>query len=295
MKRDYLFEREPGRFALVVGNADYEHLGSLQSAKLDAKTISASLARLGFIVSSYDRLPTVRHFEQKILPAFRERIQPGDLIVFYFSGHGFEYGPDNYIAPGNLPLVVTRETIAESAIAVGEIEEYFARQSPALVLMLIDACRTIAGFVIREASDRSVASEKVAARTTSPERINIVEAYAARAGSAALASNDRSTLSPFTKSLAAHIGTKGVELLAMLRDVAADVLLATHEAQTPAVVSWSPSDVCLNPTDDIRKQEREAWLAALSANTREEVELFSYRHGLSSYAAAARQWLIDDG
>ena len=60
--RDYLFEREPARLALVVGNSDYEHLGSLHSAKLDAREMSTRLKRLGFAVTLVTRLASVRAF-----------------------------------------------------------------------------------------------------------------------------------------------------------------------------------------------------------------------------------------
>ena len=288
---DYLFEREPARHALVVANADYKHLGPLHSAKLDATAIARCLAQLGFTITLVPRLPSVRAFEDDVLPAFRKSIQRGDMVVFYFSGHGFAYGPHNFIAPADLPLAVDDNTIAANAIAVEGIEDYFARQSPGVVLMLIDACRTIAGFVIKDSGHRDLASSRATRQVGSPERINIVEAYAARAGSAALASNAGATLSPFTKSLCAHIAMGGAELSAMLKDVAADVLLATNQSQSPGVVSWAACDVYLNPSDEIRAREREAWLAALNANTCEAVQRFAYRHALSRFAAAARQWL----
>ena len=232
------------------------------------------------------------HFEDEILPAFRNNIQRGDLVVFYFSGHGFAYGPDNYIAPADLPLVITGNSIAQHAIAVEAIEDYFARRSPGVVLMLIDACRTIAGFVIK-GSNRNVVARGVVASVGRPERVNTIEGYAARFGSVALASNAVSTLSPFTKSLTTHIATKGTELSAMLRNVATDVLLATNQMQSPGFVSWSATDAYLNPTPEIRAREKEAWLAALKADSKEEVERFGCRHALSRHAAAAHQWLND--
>jgi len=291
--RDYLFEREPARLALVVGNSDYEHLGPLHSAKFDAKEMSTRLKQLGFTVTLVTRLSSVRHFEDDILPAFRNNIQRGDLVVFYFSGHGFAYGPDNYIAPADLPPVVPGPMMGDHGIAVAAIEDYFARQSPGVVVMLIDACRAIAGFVIKESGTQNLVPSGLPAHVGSPERINTIEGYAARAGSIAIASTTGTELSPFTKSLSAHIEMKGVELSEMFRDVAADVLLATNQSQTPGIVSWSTSEVYLNPTDGIRAREKEAWVAALSSGSREVIERFSYRRALSRHAGAACLWLKD--
>ena len=292
--QDYLFEREPARLALVVGNPDYKYLAPLHSAKLDAEQIAAKLKALDFIVTYAPQLPRVRDFEDSVMPAFRKNIQRGDVVVFYFSGHGFAYGPHNYIAPADLPLVVTDQTVADNAIAVEGLEDYFARRQPGLILMLIDACRTIGGFVIRDSRNQNLVAKGVAEHAQSAGGINTVEGYAARAGSAALGSNSGSALSPFTNSLAAHIEKKGAEFGAMFKDVAADVLLATHQLQNPGIVNWSASDLYLNPTDDIRAQEKEAWFAALSGNSWDEVQRYSYRHAVSRYAAAARQWLEDN-
>ncbi|HEY4955871.1 MAG TPA: caspase family protein [Gemmatimonadaceae bacterium] len=290
-ERDYLWEREPSRFALVIGNAEYKHLALLESAKLDAEQMSGVLKRLGFTVTLVSRLPSVRNFEDSILPAFRKNIQRGDVVVFYFSGHGFAYGPHNYIAPADLPLVVSAELVGECAIAVESIEDYFARRSPGVVLMLIDACRAIGGFVIRASDNRNVVASGVAERARASESMNVVEAYAARAGSIALGSNAGDALSPFTRSLVAHIEMKDAEFTAMLRDVAADVLLTTHDSQCPGIVSWSACDLYLNPTARTHAQEKEAWLAALGSGAWDEVQRFTYRHALSRHAAAARQWL----
>jgi len=181
--RNYLFEHEPGRHALVLGNSDYDNLAPLHSARLDAKRMSAELEQLGFAVTLVTRLPSVRAFEDDVLPPFRDTIKPGDMVLFYFSGHGFAYGPNNFLAPANLPLVVSGERVSECAIAVESVEDYLARQSPGVVLMFIDACRTIAGLVIKDSGTPSVVSASMR-RVASPERIDIVEAFAARAGNA---------------------------------------------------------------------------------------------------------------
>jgi hypothetical protein len=121
--------------------------------------------------------------------------------------------------------------------------------------------------------------------------MNVVEAYAARAGSIALASNAGNALSPFTSSLAVRIEMKDAEFATMFRDVAADVAVATGQSQRPGIVSWSACDLYLNPTAKTRAQENEAWLAALGSGAWHEVQRFTYRHALSRHAAAARQWL----
>src|SRR5690349_8522222 len=108
---DYLFEREPGRHALVIGNSNYQHISGIPSAALDAQKVAARLRELNFNVTEPGELVSVRALEDEILPAFRKPIDPGDLVVFYFSGHGFSYGPSNYLAPTALPAQVNEQDL----------------------------------------------------------------------------------------------------------------------------------------------------------------------------------------
>jgi hypothetical protein len=124
--------------------------------------------------------------------------------------------------------------------------------------------------------------------------VNTLVGYATRPGAPALGSTAAGVLSPFTKSLAAHIGKPGLEFAAIYRHVIREVRHETQNAQDPGLILGSVADLYLLPTDQIRALQREAWLAALSSNRRGDIQLFSEWYSVSRHAAAARQWLEDN-
>ena len=140
---DYLFEREPRRHALVIGNAQYSNLAPMPSANVDQLQVVNCLRALNFDVMDTSVLKSVRAFEDDVLPAFRRKIDPGDIVVFYFSGHGFSYGPHNFIAPLELPSRVKENDLLDVAIALENVESVIAARRPGIVVVIIDACRTI--------------------------------------------------------------------------------------------------------------------------------------------------------
>ena len=138
-------EREPGRFALVVGDSAYEHLPRLPSSATDVLRVAEKLRALRFSVD-VAKLSTVSDFEMNVLKPFASKLAAGDVAVIYFSGHGFSYGPHNWFAPLNMPASVTEGSLTDVAVSVENIGSYISQKLPALVLVLADACRAITNF-----------------------------------------------------------------------------------------------------------------------------------------------------
>ena len=84
------------RYALVIGNSNYED-APLRNPVHDADAMAATLARLGF---SVDKKTDVAHQEmEEAIRAFANRIGPGDVALFYYSGHGSQVKGLNYLIP----------------------------------------------------------------------------------------------------------------------------------------------------------------------------------------------------
>jgi hypothetical protein len=290
----YLGEREPGRHALVIGNSTYVHAGQIPSAALDAERVAERLTRLGFEVKVVLGVASSRQFEDEILPVFRQTVEPGDLVVFYFSGHGFTYGPDNFLAPLDLPLTLRESQVVDVAISVENLEDYFGKRTPGLIVLLIDACRTIGGFVIADMMNNNVVGKSLAEPRYRSRNVNTVIGFATRPGREALGSAAADKLSIFTSSLVAHLADVDWEFDRLFKQVASEVLEATDDRQQPGLWDWSATELYLNPSQAILGLQKEAWLAALGSNKRESVQRFTRRFAMSRHAAAARQWLIDN-
>jgi Caspase domain len=92
------------RIALVIGNAAYAS-GPLQNALNDAGLVAEALRSIGFDIvdgadlGQADMVRTVRDFVGKV-----EAAGPGAVAFVYFSGYGFAYEGDNYLAAADARL-----------------------------------------------------------------------------------------------------------------------------------------------------------------------------------------------
>lgn len=295
--RDYLAESEPRRLALLIGNARYAHLSPLPGIVIDVDLMQARLRELGFQVTRHDDVASVAQFEDDVLPAFRKQIQAGDLVVFYFSGHGFAHGADQYLALADTDLRIDTRRLADVAIAVESLQGYLSRPLPGLLLLVIDACRGIGGFEIEGAGySGSLLKGASPERSSGAARVNLLSALASRSGMPAIASDDvgaAARASLFTTELVAQLGQDDREFGAMFNDVSARVREASDERQQPGLVDWSDTDLYLRVPPALRDQQKEAWQVALSSKSRRLVQRFAYRFSISRHAAAARAWLAE--
>lgn len=290
----YQAEQDPRRLALVIANPDYDKLDDVPSATKDAAEMGAALTSLGFQVTTVKGVGSVTTFEETALPNFRGKLQEGDIVVVYFSGHGFAYGQDNYLAASDMGFTTRDQDLARHAMAVDSVASYLAKRRPGILVFIIDACRSLAGFVITDNSNKAnVVTKGFAAPSRAETDANTIVAYGAKLGTSAIGSADAGKMSMFTESLVRYLGKRGVEFGSLFNDVSADVRSDTGEAQQPGIQDWSDSDLYLTPSDEIKLQQREAWNVALSTSTEKAVRRFSNRYSTSRHAAAARKWLVD--
>ncbi len=285
-----MVEAEPGRHALVIGNAVYSQLAQLPSAAEDARRMALTLKSAGFQVTE-GTITTLADFEDTLLPAFRSKIRPGDLAVVYFSGHGFSYGPYNYIVPLATPLVVRESELSRVAISLETLEYALGRRDPALLVFLVDACRAIAGFVVSDPRIPGTVPKGPAEASPPGSGVNYMIGFATRPGTPALGFTATNVTSPFTSGLLAHLTREDRSFKMSFTDVITEVRVKTGNVQQPGLVDYSSTDFYLRPTPAVLGQERELWASTLETRDRERIYWFSMRYAASRYAHAAREWL----
>jgi uncharacterized caspase-like protein len=84
------------RIALVVANDAYK-LSPLTNAVNDGRAVASSLRNLGFDTTQV--LDASVDVLDRSIEAFIAKIQPGDVALFYFSGHGLELRGENFLLP----------------------------------------------------------------------------------------------------------------------------------------------------------------------------------------------------
>ena len=80
--------------AFVIGNNDYFEGAQLKCAVNDASEIANIFRRLGYDVCK--KLNIKSEDCSGILREFEDQIKDYDASIFYFAGHGFELGGENY-------------------------------------------------------------------------------------------------------------------------------------------------------------------------------------------------------
>ena len=126
------------RWALVVGNDDYRSVRKLRNGVNDARGMAAVLRGASFTVAEIEN--ATREAMDAGVTEFVSRLRPGDVALFYYSGHGLEIAGENYLVP--VDLSAANEVQARNrSIKANEILEQMEASGAALNIVVLDACR----------------------------------------------------------------------------------------------------------------------------------------------------------
>ena len=129
------------RVALVIGNNDYRNVPKLQKAVNDARTMGDTLKQLGFNVMVAEN-QNRQQFSQSLL-AFDNAVGPGDTAFFFYAGHGFEIGGQNYLLPTDVPAATEgqEELVRDASVLADRIVERLQNRQVRTSILVFDACR----------------------------------------------------------------------------------------------------------------------------------------------------------
>lgn len=122
------------RLALVIGNNAYPAT-PLRNAVADADAIALALTNVGFSVTRLADV-TFPRFERAVLD-FASELQPNDIALFYFSGHGVQVDNENYLIPVDFAGV--EADVKYKAYPASRIHDNLAKARVRLIIL--DACR----------------------------------------------------------------------------------------------------------------------------------------------------------
>ena len=223
------------RVALVIGNDAYSSVPVLQKAAADARTMAASLSKLGFDVDSGVNIS--RTETNRKLQDFLNRIEPGDVALFYFAGHGVEIAGANYLLPIDIPEATpgNEEFLKSEAISLNAVLDGLRERKARVTILVIDACRDNP-FAIK--TGRSVGGARGLALVVPPQGTFIM--YSAGAGEAALdrlSDADPEPNSVFTRTFVPLLAQGGLNLPELARETRRrvhDLAASAGRSQTPA-------------------------------------------------------------
>jgi hypothetical protein len=286
----YLYAQNPGRRALVIGNANYTKAEMLPGSATDAVRMAATLKALGFKVTLAQDVSTRSDFVTDYFAPFVRTIEPGDLVVVYFSGHGFSHGADNYLLPIDFPELKPDTDVFTSYISSTGLYNKIDERNPSFQLVVLDACRDF-----KKVKDRPGDADELMKGFTEARNVsqNVVVAYSANVGQRSIGSA-KGEMSVYTKALVKQLPEKGRSFHLVLATVRADVKNSTQERQIPWSSDSSSADLYFNPTPKVYEQQLDSWKAALTQGAKNPVKSFIVLYGWGPYGFAARQWLRDN-
>jgi hypothetical protein len=131
------------RVALVIGEDEYQNVEPLKKAVADANAYTDLLAAKGFQVRSRRDL-TYKQMNAEIA-AFVASIEPGDIAVFVYSGHGWSDGAINYLVGVDAPRSASEDELAGITLplknGVNGVLDRIERKGAQLRVAIVDACR----------------------------------------------------------------------------------------------------------------------------------------------------------
>ncbi len=223
------------RVALVIGNDAYVTVPGLQKAAYDANAIGDTVAGLGFEVIRATSVSR-RDMNYKI-QEFASRIEPGDIAMLFYAGHGVEIDGQNYLLPVDVPAAEPgqEEFVKGEAISFDGRLTMLRGRNASLNILILDACRNNP-FATR--SGRSLGGTRGLARVEAPSGTFVM--YSADAGEEALdrlGDNDSNPNSVFTRTLLPLLTRPGLDFVSTAREARREVrqLASTvSHSQTPA-------------------------------------------------------------
>lgn len=215
--------------ALVIGNSTYLHGPNLRNPVRDAQAVRDALTELSFDVTYAENI-SLRGLST-VLATFSRKLQPQDMAVVYFAGHGVFVDGTTYLMPTDALMRDQHDLI--TAFPVNEVLDML-RSDLRAGLVMIDACRD--NPLMQTVATRSI-KHNGSGGSDLKLPFGMVISYAAQPG--AVAYDGEGLHSPYTEALLRHMGRAGLDVEMMLRDVRRDVVFATHGEQ----ITWTQSSL----------------------------------------------------
>ncbi|EAQ03136.1 hypothetical protein OB2597_13368 [Pseudooceanicola batsensis HTCC2597] len=217
------------RIALVIGNAQYAQVASLDNASNDAGLIAGRLRALDFDVTLLTDATEVDM--KRAVAQFGRDLRAGgeDAVgLFYYAGHGVQSFGANYLVPVDASLTVAAD-LDLVGVEASTVLRQMASARNRTNIVILDACRNNPFDDIPDMDDNGLAEMKAPTGT--------FLSYATAPGAVAL--DGVSDNSPFTRALAETILEQDKPIEQVFKDVRVKVIAETGGAQTP----WDTSSL----------------------------------------------------
>jgi hypothetical protein len=230
------------RKALVIGNDNYSGVSKLVNARHDANSVGRTLSELGYKVMVKNDL---NEKEMKAtLRQFKNDLEGGDEVIFFYAGHGVQLGSTNYLLPIDIKGD-SEDQVRDDAIQLQRLLDDMNEKKVKLTLAIIDACRDNPF----PKSGRTIGGRGLAPTTAVTGQMIIFSAGSGQQALDKLGANDKNPNGLFTRMLLSEMKAPSVRVDNMIRDVRRKVVEAAKSVghdQVPAIYDQVVGDFYLN-------------------------------------------------
>ena len=220
--------RTEKRIALVIGNNSYKYLNGLKNAVNDAKAVKEALEDLNFEVLYLEN--GSKKEINSYLRDFSKMLQANSGAgLFYYAGHGVEFGGVNYLIPVDAEIV-DKVDVKNESVSLNDILFRMENAGNRLNIVILDACRN--NPFKSESLERKVLGE-YRGFATPPTAKGVYIAYSADVGQTA-SDGTGTNHGIFTQYLLKNIKLEGVGLNDIFKKIRKEVEKATNGQQSPA-------------------------------------------------------------
>ena len=265
------------RVALIIGNSDYDLITSLDNPGNDATDMSVALEGLGFDV--FYGLDVNEAEMTGLAEKFARAIETADVALFYYAGHGFQVGGQNFLVPVDAKIE-TPADVTDQTIRLNDILDKM-EQAPGIKFVFLDACRNdpFEGAV-------SEVSEGLARIGNARD---FMISFATQPDNVAYDGTGRNSF--FTTALLSHIYTPGLDISDLMISVRKDVLAATGGRQIPWENSSLTRQFRFDPRPDTGSAETLLWQVAVNSGDPQLMELYADRYPQGTHVAEVLAFL----
>ena len=230
------------RKALVIGNDNYSSVTKLVNARQDANSVGISLTEMGYKVIVKNDL---NEKEMKAtLRQFKNDLDGGDEVVFFYAGHGVQIGSTNYLLPTDIKGE-SEDQVRDDAIQLQRVLDDLNEKKVKLTLAIIDACRDNPF----PKAGRNMGTRGLAPTTAATGQMIIFSAGAGQQALDKLGPNDKNPNGLFTRMLLNEMKNPTLRVDNMIREVRRKVVeaarLVGHD-QVPSIYDQVVGDFYLN-------------------------------------------------
>jgi formylglycine-generating enzyme required for sulfatase activity len=229
------------RYAFVVGNAKYASLPYAPTAAEDARVMKSALEGAGFAVTPVEDAAMPGFFD-KDRKAFLEKVQPGDVVFFYYAGHVVQ-GPngESFLLPVNFDdsTDISQQGFSQQAFSLERFLDDLNDRKPGVTVVMVEGPRPV-GRTIRGVSRPGLTVPDLR------EMGKILFAMSAQKGEIVHASPDVA-VDQFTQAVARRLKMAGLTLTQVFEQARQDVIDETNRRLNPEVQSIASAGFCFLP------------------------------------------------